>query len=293
MTFEKKTILIVEDDRDMRKLLKMYLNHNSYQIIEATSGDEGLNILNNTIPDLIICDIMMPGMDGYELRKKILRNEKLRLVPFVFLSAKGLNKDIIEGFKLFADAYISKPFDPEILKVQVNTLLEKYTEINRLVHFDPLTKLYNRRSLEIYFAQELNRVQRYKQKLSILMLDIDHFKNINDRFGHPVGDEVLKAIAGKLLEQVREVDIIARIGGEEFIILMPETDKETAFTVANRLCTNVAGMSFSQPNIKVTISIGVASAPADGDTPEELLNKVDAAMYSAKRNGRNRVEMAV
>ncbi|HHJ52480.1 MAG TPA: response regulator, partial [Caldithrix abyssi] len=132
MTFEKKTILIVEDDRDMRKLLKMYLNHNSYQIIEATSGDEGLNILNNTIPDLIICDIMMPGMDGYELRKKILRNEKLRLVPFVFLSAKGLNKDIIEGFKLFADAYISKPFDPEILKVQVNTLLEKYTEINRL-----------------------------------------------------------------------------------------------------------------------------------------------------------------
>ncbi|HHJ51773.1 MAG TPA: GGDEF domain-containing protein, partial [Caldithrix abyssi] len=166
-------------------------------------------------------------------------------------------------------------------------------EINRLVHFDPLTKLYNRRSLEIYFAQELNRVQRYKQKLSILMLDIDHFKNINDRFGHPVGDEVLKAIAGKLLEQVREVDIIARIGGEEFIILMPETDKETAFTVANRLCTNVAGMSFSQPNIKVTISIGVASAPADGDTPEELLNKVDAAMYSAKRNGRNRVEMAV
>jgi len=293
MTFEKKTILIVEDDRDMRKLLKMYLNHNSYQIIEATSGDEGLNILNNTIPDLIICDIMMPGMDGYELRKKILRNEKLRLVPFVFLSAKGLNKDIIEGFKLFADAYISKPFDPEILKVQVNTLLEKYTEINRLVHFDPLTKLYNRRSLEIYFAQELNRVQRYKQKLSILMLDIDHFKNINDRFGHPVGDEVLKAIAGKLLEQVREVDIIARIGGEEFIILMPETDKETAFTVANRLCTNVAGMSFSQPKIKVTISIGVASAPADGDTPEELLNKVDAAMYSAKRNGRNRVEMAV
>ena len=293
MTFEKKTILIVEDDRDMRKLLKMYLNHNSYQIIEATSGDEGLNILNNTIPDLIICDIMMPGMDGYELRKKILRNEKLRLVPFVFLSAKGLNKDIIEGFKLFADAYISKPFDPEILKVQVNTLLEKYTEINRLVHFDPLTKLYNRRSLEIYFAQELNRVQRYKQKLSILMLDIDHFKNINDRFGHPVGDEVLKAIAGKLLEQVREVDIIARIGGEEFIILMPETDKETAFTVANRLCTNVAGMSFSQQKIKVTISIGVASAPADGDTPEELLNKVDAAMYSAKRNGRNRVEMVV
>ena len=293
MTFEKKTILIVEDDRDMRKLLKMYLNHNSYQIIEATSGDEGLNILNNTIPDLIICDIMMPGMDGYELRKKILRNEKLRLVPFVFLSAKGLNKDIIEGFKLFADAYISKPFDPEILKVQVNTLLEKYTEINRLVHFDPLTKLYNRRSLEIYFAQELNRVQRYKQKLSIVMLDIDHFKNINDRFGHPVGDEVLKAIAGKLLEQVREVDIIARIGGEEFIILMPETDKETAFTVANRLCINVAGMSFSQPKIKVTISIGVASAPADGNTPEELLNKVDAAMYSAKRNGRNRVEMAV
>ncbi len=289
----KKTILLVEDDREMLKLLKMYLNHYSYNILEATTGEEALSILQNTLPDLIISDIMMPKMDGYDLRKKILTKEHLRLIPFIFLTAKGLNDDIIEGFKLFADDYISKPFNPEILKIKVDTLLQKYTEINKLVRFDGLTKLYNRRALESYFNQELNRVIRYQQNLSVLMLDIDHFKRINDLYGHNAGDEVLKKIAEHLQEQIRDVDIAARYGGEEFVILMPETDKDTAYMVATRLKESIAQINYSRPEFKVTVSIGIASAPKDGTTAQELLKQADQAMYLAKRNGKNRVEMVV
>jgi len=147
--------------------------------------------------------------------------------------------------------------------------------------------------LESYFNQELNRVIRYQQNLSVLMLDIDHFKRINDLYGHNAGDEVLKKIAEHLQEQIRDVDIAARYGGEEFVILMPETDKDTAYMVATRLKESIAQINYSRPEFKVTVSIGIASAPKDGTTAQELLKQADQAMYLAKRNGKNRVEMVV
>ena len=284
-------ILLVEDDAIMVNMLKMHLNSGGFKLSAATNGLHALKLLQNSTPDIIISDIMMPEMDGFLFRKRLLQREEWRLIPFIFLSAKGQPDDIIKGYQFLIDDYITKPFDPQILRVKVESILKKYKEFNHLIRFDTLTNLYNRRALESFFHQELNRVRRYNQNLSVLMLDVDFFKKVNDQYGHKVGDEVLKRLSATFKDELREVDIAARYGGEEFVILMPETDKNIAFKVATRLRQKSEQLSFSVKGLHVTISGGISAAPTDGDQIHQLIEKADKAMYQAKQKGRNRIEL--
>ncbi len=284
-------ILLVEDDTIMVNMLKMHFNNDAFSLSAATNGLHALKLLQSDTPDIIISDIMMPEMDGFVFRKRLLQREEWRLIPFIFLSAKGQPDDIIKGYQFLIDDYVTKPFDPQILRVKVESILKKYKEFNHLIRFDSLTNLYNRRALESFFHQELNRVRRYNQNLSVLMLDVDFFKKVNDEHGHKVGDEVLKRLSATFKDELREVDVAARYGGEEFVILMPETDKKIAFKVATRLRQKSEQLSFSIKDLHVTISGGISAAPTDGDEVHLLIEKADQAMYQAKQNGRNRIEL--
>ncbi len=286
-----KTILLVEDDPVTNKMIHTFLTSLGYEVVAAGNGVEALSVLTSITPSLILSDIMMPQMDGYELRKRLLAREEFRLIPFIFLSAKGERDDVVRGYELIVDDYIVKPYDPKILSAKLHTLISKYENLTQLIRYDALTGLYNRRALHLFFKHELNRVRRYKQKLSVLMLDIDHFKRINDTYGHHFGDEVLKRIADCLLSQMREVDIIARYGGEEIIVLMPETNKTTAVRVADRLRKQISNLTFELEEVCVWVSGGIACAPDDGLEESVLVEAADRAMYRAKEGGRNQIRI--
>ncbi len=291
-TQQKHTILIVDDDPNILHMLEMFLGKREFQILTAQNGREALERMEMERPDLIICDIMMPEMDGYELRRKILGDDRFRFIPFIFLSAKGKPIDVVKGMEMKVDDYITKPFDYAVFLARVSAILQRYQELNKLIHYDALTGLYNRRAIEDYLKQELERVKRYRRQMSLLMLDLDFFKNINDTYGHDFGDRVLVAIANVLRTNIRELDFAGRFGGEEFLVIMPETDiKESAF-VAERLREAVELMHFEKSDLKVTISGGLATAPKDGMTGDALLKKADMALYMAKEKGRNRIEQA-
>lgn len=290
MTSDPIHILLVEDDKIMVRMLKKQLNNDSFKLTAANNGLQALKLLQEITPDIIISDIMMPEMDGFAFRKHLLQREEWRSIPFIFLSAKVQPDDIIKGYQFLIDDYITKPIDPKILRVKIESILNKYREFNNLIRFDTLTNLYNRRALESLFYQELNRVRRYNQNLSVLLLDVDFFKGVNDRYGHTVGDEVLKRLSDMFKHELRKVDIAARYGGEEFVVLMPETDKNIAYKVATRLRQQSERLTFSEKDLRVTISGGISAAPTDGVQIHLLIEKADKAMYRAKQNGRNRIE---
>lgn len=286
------TVLIVEDDPHIINLVSIVLGKSDLSLEKAYDGQHALELINNKLPNLIISDIMMPNMDGYDLRRQLLDREDTRLIPFIFLSAKGSSKDIVSGLELNADDYIPKPFEPEVLQAKVQAILRRYEKFNQLLQYDPLTKVFNRRTLETNLKAELHRVNRYNQTVSILMIDLDHFKSLNDNFGHDFGDKVLQKVAAFFKTHLRDIDFIGRIGGEEFIIVMPSTDKKTAAFVADRLRQQLAELSFDENGSRVTISGGVSAAPLDADTMDTLIKKADIALYQAKNDGRNRIVAA-
>jgi len=258
-------------------------------VLDAEDGIAALELLTHISPDLIISYIMMPRMDGYAFRKELLKRETNQFIPFIFLTAKDQKADILKGMQYNADAYISKPFDPQVLVAKVGAILRKYARFNELIRFDALTKVFNRQTLESNLRGELNRVRRYEQKTTILMVDLDSFKSLNDTYGHDFGDSVLKRVAHRFKEKLRDIDFVGRVGGEEFIIVMPNTDKEAGLFVANRIREGVQNLSFEHPEVRVTFSGGVASAPEDAQEMERLIKKADMALYRAKENGRNRI----
>lgn len=281
------TVLVVEDDPHIQQMVSIILNKSGIKTVGARDGAHALELLKQLIPNLIISDIMMPNMDGYAFRRELLDREDARLIPFFFLSAKGKAHDIVHGMELDADAYIPKPFEPDVLLAKVKAVLRRYSHLNKLLQYDTLTKVFNRRMLKSSLSAELNRVKRYKQPASIFMLDLDHFKNINDTYGHDFGDIVLKKIAASLLENMRDTDYVGRIGGEEFVIVMPNTEKKTGLLAADRLRAKIAQLVFDPAGLHVTISGGVSTAPEDAEGIESLLKKADLALYAAKENGRN------
>lgn len=286
-------VLVVEDDPTISHLLRIILTRAGMQSEQTTDGAEALAAIEQYTPDLIISDIMMPNMDGYALRKALLENEETKLIPFMFLTAKDQKEDIIQGMHLDVDDYILKPFEPELLIAKVEAILRRYRQFNELLRFDTLTNVFNRRTLESSLQAELNRVKRYKQSVSILMLDLDHFKKINDTYGHNFGDVVLKSVCHASKDNLRDIDFIGRIGGEEFVVVMPSTNKTTALFVADRLREQISNLNFDgKSGLRITISGGVAEAPVDGTEIDELLKKADKALYAAKHQGRNMVVAA-
>lgn len=287
----KKTIMIVEDDLEMRAILKLYLTNIGFRIIVADNGDDAYEKIRYNTPDLILSDIMMPGTDGIEFRNNLMKNPEYRIIPFIFVSALGKIEEKIKGLKLYVDDYIVKPFDMAELVVRIQSTIKRSEYFNNLIKTDSLTKLYNRKTFFKEFEKEIKRVTRYKTNMSIAIIDLDHFKRCNDTHGHIFGDSVLIKISEFLLSTLRDTDFAGRFGGEEFLVAMPETDKEGAKIVVERFRKSVEEMEFDIPGFRMTLSAGIATVPEDGDDGDDIVRTADIALYKAKNNGRNRVEV--
>ncbi|AWJ90840.1 diguanylate cyclase response regulator [Azospirillum baldaniorum] len=297
MTDARSKILVVDDIPSNVHVLSRILK-DDHDIYFATDGAKALELAQSRLPDLVLLDIMMPGMDGYEVCSRLKTDPITRDIPVIFISAKSEVEDETYGLEVGAIDFISKPISPPIVKARVRNhlLLKRQTDLLRTLSFaDGLTGIANRRRFDEVLLREWRRCGRVQLPLSLIMLDVDQFKPYNDHYGHQAGDECLRAVAQLLAEQMmRPGDLIARYGGEEFVCLLPETDEGGAVQVAERLRETVADRrlphAVSHVADHVTISLGVATArPTLDDTPDRLTQLADGLLYEAKRAGRNRV----
>jgi len=292
---EKFHVLVVDDDPDKSSLLELALGMEGYDVRTATNGLEALALVESYQPDLIITDVMMPEMNGYELARRIRENSQTRFIPVILQSAAQVQpEDFRLGAEVGALGFITDPTDLDLLLARTRTLLDfkAYLDTCEEAAFtDHLTGLANRRRFERQLAREIARTARYGHPFCLLMLDIDDFKRVNDTFGHAAGDEAIRRLAKALQEGIRGVDLAARMGGEEFAVLLTETAAARGLEVAERLrqaikATEIPGVG------SITVSIGVAESPSGAQTTRELLGCADAALYEAKREGRDRVMSA-
>ncbi|MBN1595907.1 diguanylate cyclase [candidate division FCPU426 bacterium] len=297
-----ENILIAEDDTNIAELVKIILEAKGYTTTWAKDGQEALDIAEEMIPDLILLDVMMPRLNGYEVLKLLKENDDLQHIPVIFLTVKGETDSKVVGLRMGGHDYITKPFDLDELIARVEAALRIKSEhdhlrevnqrLSELSMTDPLTSLYNRRYLMERFHEEIERAKRYKYPMACIMVDIDNFKSINDTYGHLQGDQILQQIAVIMKNSNRVVDIIARYGGEEFLLILPQTDLGGAVVVGERLCKLIAQTRFirNDPEQVVTISLGASAYPS-GNTgsKEELLKMADDALLEAKRQGKNRL----
>jgi len=284
-----KKVLIVEDEEHMRSLLKYNLNKENYEIYTAKDGREGLDEVKKQKPDLIISDVMMPRMDGYEFCRSLREDPETKTIPFIFLTAKGQLPDKVEGLRTGADDYITKPFIPKELIEMVNARLKRVEVYKKMADIDELTGLYNHRALVEHLAAEITRAKRLEIPVSIGFLDIDLFRKINERYGHPMGDTVLKKLAEVVKASVSREDIAGRWGGEEFVLIFPTKTEEQAFDHLEEIRKKIESVKFIDRGPTVTISIGTASFPSNANSADELVEKADKALFRSKSTGRNRI----
>ncbi len=295
---DKQTILIVDDLRTNALALTKILEP-EWAVKTALDGPSALQLaVKAPVPDIILLDIKMPGMDGHEVCRRLKQSTKTRDIPVMFVTALDDQKEEAYGLELGAVDYIVKPVNAPIVKARIRNhialqharaeLALKNSELERLAAQDKLTGLYNRRKLDESFAFEVSRAERYDRPLSVIMLDIDHFKAVNDTHGHPVGDAVLVETSKRLRAALRTSDIPGRWGGEEFLIICPETGLDTAANLAERLRHDYEICDFPVAG-HLTASFGVA-AHHKGHLATDILLGADEALYRAKNGGRNRVE---
>ncbi|KAA0598037.1 diguanylate cyclase (GGDEF)-like protein [Azospirillum lipoferum] len=293
-------ILVVDDIPSNVHVLSRVLK-DDYDIYFATDGEKALDLVQARMPDLVLLDIMMPGMDGFEVCRRIKCDPATHDIPVIFISAKSEVEDETRGLEVGAIDFITKPISPPIVKARVRNhlLLKRQTDLLRSLSFlDGLTGIANRRRFDETMVREWRRCARSHLPLSLIILDVDHFKAYNDQYGHQAGDECLRLVAEVLSDHARRPsDLVARYGGEEFVCLLPETDGPGATRVAEGFRTAVAGRRIPHAQSPVaphvTISLGVATLiPSPEGTPEQLAEMADQLLYRAKRSGRNRVQDA-
>ncbi len=294
---EKQTILIVDDITANIQLLNGILG-NEHRILFATSGHQALEMAQESLPDLILLDIMMPDMNGYEVCEKLKSTELTRHIPVIFLTALNDRENETEGLRLGAIDYIRKPYSPAIVQLRVRNHLElkkARDDLFKLSNIDRLTGIANRKAIFDFLEREIARAVRQKRELGFIMLDIDFFKKYNDNYGHVAGDGCLNAVAqameGSLL---RPGDMIGRYGGEEFLAVLPEITPEGVLEVGERLLSAVRGLAishgFSEAADHVTISAGCCSlVPTSEQSCDDLVILADKALYMAKAAGRDRL----
>lgn len=299
-------ILIVDDDPISRTLLERVLDKEGFDVISARDGKEALDIFKNRYLPIVLTDWMMPRMNGLELCRALRSIESPGYVFIIIITAKDSKEDIVKGLEAGADDYISKPFHHAELLARIKTgirilklersLREANEKIRKLSITDPLTGCYNRGYLMDFLPVEIKRSIRYGHPLSVVMCDIDHFKKVNDRYGHQAGDMVLKSFVKIMNKSLREgIDWISRYGGEEFLLVLPETDIEGAIKAAERLREIVekTKIDIGNKKINITASFGVASFDPNntkGLSSDFLINQADKMLYQAKQEGRNRVK---
>ncbi len=296
-------ILIVDDDRVQLRLLKSILSREGHEVLEAADGQAALALLQRNPVRLVISDWMMPELDGPELIRRIRADDFPGYIYVILLTARDKQTDIVDGLEAGADDYLTKPFDPNELRARVSIgerildlemrLREARDRMEELATYDNLTGLLNRRVLYEHAAAELNRAERKAQPISVVLLDIDHFKAVNDQHGHLIGDQALRLVAGAITKSVRAYDHVGRWGGEEFLIVLPGTALSEAARVAERVRAGVAAAQLPLAEgdaLQVQISLGVTGTAAGSPLPlGTLLHQADEALYRAKREGRNRV----
>ncbi len=294
----RSKLLIVDDEPiNLRMLDGMLQEH--YEISVALNGEQALQrALSYPHPDLILLDIQMKGMDGYEICRQLMSNEITRNIPVIFITSLTDEEDERKGLELGAVDYITKPYRPAIIQVRLRNHLElklKRDRLDSLSSIDALTGIPNRRSLEVFLEREWQRATRYQDNLAIIFIDIDYFKKYNDNYGHVAGDECLKLVAKTMHNTLsRDTDLLARYGGEEFVCVLPKTDIHGAEKVAEslRLAVCQLGITHEFSDYQcVTLSLGVLSIKPNAQTGSamETLEAADKLLFEAKKQGRNRV----
>ncbi len=305
----KKKILVVDDHEDNVEVLRARLESRGYEVEGAMSGLEALDSVTRFCPDLVLLDVMMPDMDGLEVVKRLKADPDLPFIPVIMQTALDSTERMVAGLEAGADDYVTKPINFAELEARVRSLLrikrlqqdlaereKELSEMNdkllRISLTDGLTGVDNRRSLEQRLQEMFEHSLRLHEPISVVMCDIDHFKTVNDTYGHAAGDEVLKQFSHILSSEAREIDRVGRYGGEEFLLLLPGTVLDAAVTFAERLRGKVDSHTFSYDGgtLTRTVSFGVAAWPHPKIRGREaLLKAADDALYVAKETGRNRV----
>lgn len=298
-------ILLIDDTPVNLEIAGKILEKENYDIYIAESGYTALELIEETDFDLILLDIMMPEMDGFETYKKMKEYKKFNDAPVIFLTAKVDIESVVNGFELGAVDYIRKPFNGLELKARVRThvelkkmreeleeknksLSDAYERLEIIATTDPLTKLFNRREITKKLEEEQIRFERNNHPFSIIIADIDFFKKVNDNYGHAYGDFILKSVSHILKNTARKQDSVSRWGGEEFLLLLPETDAAGAASLAEKLRSKIANIAFDDGSFQITITLTFGINVYDRvQNMDSLISAADSALYEGKQKGRN------
>jgi len=289
-TLKNTRVLVVDDEQETLDLISEYLSDKGMYVVTAATGEQALKCFHEEMIGLLILDLYMPDMNGIELLKKIKDIQPKTLV--IMITGYGTIHDAVECMKLGASDFITKPLLLDHIHITITRILEEArlkeeAELAQyykfLSHTDELTGLYNHRHLVATLKRETERHLRYNHTMSLAMVDIDNFKNYNDTKGHEAGNELLIKLALIMRQNTRNCDILTRYGGEEFVIMFPETPPQEACVVAQRICHSL------EASLDVTVTIGLASLPKDTKDHDELIRLADKAMYWGKEHGKNRI----
>lgn len=308
----KARVLVVEDSKAQRERLVELLTARGYHVSAACGGLEALRMIKTDPPDVVILDVVLDDMDGYSVCRWLRLGESTRDIVVIMLTIKSDVKERVEGLHVGADDYVPKPYDPDELEARIfaslrtrtarlelrqrNLELEgMLTRTEHLAMTDALTGVFNRRRFQDVLKREWATSRRYQHPLALILLDVDRFKPVNDVDGHAAGDEALRRIADVLTASIREVDLCARYGGDEFALLLPHTGRHHAQMVANRVRANLARArtSWAGEAQQLSLSMGLASTEdLTLKSPDDLVEAADRALYEAKKQGRDRVVVA-
>ncbi len=287
-------ILVVDDDLLQRRVLEVLLTKAGRTVLLARDAEEAWDVLQRGGVRFLVTDWVMPGMSGPQLIHRVRNADLEGYVYALLLTSQDEQRDVVAGLEAGADDYLTKPFDRDELLARIaigERILALEARLRQIATEDELTGLLNRRAGWSRIEQELSRAKRERTPLSVLLMDIDHFKRINDEYGHPVGDEALRLLGDVLRRSRRDYDHVARWGGEEFLLVLPSATAEEAAGAAERIRASVEEAWLPRADggeVRFTLSVGVAEATADS-TLEDLVRRADEALYRAKREGRNRV----
>jgi len=296
-------ILVVDDDVFSANLIDNCLRAAGFMSSYCCDSQKALEMISAELPDLIIMDVVMPGIDGFDLCRQVRAHPAMHLTPIIFVTRRGDVEQRVAGLEAGGNDYIAKPFEPQELVARVRSHLQRLAALRDMAIRDGLTRCYNHKYFKTRLAQEISRCRRYKNELALALLDVDHFKDINDTHGHPAGDTVLSHLGSLVQASVRSTDVVARYGGDEFGLLFVEAGMKEANAISTRLLERICVQSERLPHpeagspskplvIPVTVSVGVTGLVPD-DTMETLIKRADVALYDAKSSGRNQVKLSI
>ncbi len=286
-------ILVIDDAEDIHRLLEKKLSSEGYEVLSAFEGSEGLSLARRCAPSLILLDLTMPEIDGFEVLREFKDDETTMHAPIILLSGSDDTQDLIMGLELGAVDFVTKPFDFAELRARVRSALRIHKLLGMLAQraqIDGLTGLWNRSYFDTRLDNELSEASRTGAPLALALCDLDRFKEVNDRYGHPAGDAVLEGFARLLTTELRQHDVACRYGGEEFAVIFSNTSEADAAGVLERIRERLSKIVWpSHPERRVTASFGLASPDPTAPSAEALVAAADEALYRAKETGRNRL----